>query len=110
MFPRRKTGRDSEHGSILVMTALTLVVLLGITALAIDVGFWYDLRNRMQGAADVAARSAARAATSATGCSCGSPCTTLNNFAANAVARAGLSSADVTVHRAPTSGAFIGDC
>jgi len=36
MFPRRK---DDET-----------VVLLGITALAIDGGFWYDLRNRMQGA------------------------------------------------------------
>ncbi len=50
---------QSERGSILVLTALALTALLGIAALAIDVGSFYAQRNRMAAAADAAARSAA---------------------------------------------------
>lgn len=49
----------SESGNILVLTALSLVVLLGITALAIDGSYGYSERNRMAAAADAASKSAA---------------------------------------------------
>ena len=42
------------------MTALGLVMLLGITALAVDASFFYDTRNRMAAAADAAALGAAQ--------------------------------------------------
>jgi Putative Flp pilus-assembly TadE/G-like len=47
--------RHGELGSILVMTALTLPVLLGIAALALDAGYLFDYRQRMGAAADAAA-------------------------------------------------------
>src|SRR6266511_3378337 len=53
------TSTDSERGSILVLTALVLVALLGMTALAVDAGFLFDVRQKMQSAADAAARSGA---------------------------------------------------
>lgn len=52
-----RTGGD--RGSILVMTALALVMLLGIAALSIDASFMYDKRNRLYAAADAAAKSVA---------------------------------------------------
>lgn len=52
----RRTG---ESGSILIITALGLTVLLGVTALAVDAGFMFDYRLQMGAAADAAARQAA---------------------------------------------------
>jgi hypothetical protein len=49
----------SESGSILILTALSTVVLLGIAALAVDGSYMYTERNRMWAAADAAAKSAA---------------------------------------------------
>jgi len=105
----KDVGGRRERGSILVMTALVLTALLGVTALAVDVGSWYDLRNRMAAAADGAARSAGVAAKGA-GCTCNSPCATLDNFARDAVTRSGFSTTDVTINHAPTSGPFASDC
>ena len=51
--------RDSERGSILILTALSMTVLLGIAALSIDISFMYDKRNRLHAAADAAAKSGA---------------------------------------------------
>jgi len=54
------TGRFSrESGQILVLTAVTMVALLSIAALALDASFMYDKRNRLHAAADAAAKSAA---------------------------------------------------
>lgn len=50
----------SERGQILVIVAAGLVVLLGIAALAIDVGFSWMLRRQEQNAADPGAIAAAR--------------------------------------------------
>ena len=53
--------RDSApRGQILVMVAAGLVVLLGISALVIDLGFSWMLRRQEQNAADPAALAAAR--------------------------------------------------
>jgi hypothetical protein len=56
-IPRR--GIRSESGSILLLTALSMVMLLGVVALAIDGSYMYTERNRMAAAADAAAKSAA---------------------------------------------------
>jgi len=55
--PRR--ARHSESGSIVILTALVMVVVLGIVAFAVDASFLYTERNRMSAAADAAAKSAA---------------------------------------------------
>src|SRR4030095_9423847 len=48
-----------EKGQLLIITALGLVMLLGITAFSIDASFMYDKRNRLYASADAAAKSAA---------------------------------------------------
>jgi hypothetical protein len=48
-----------EKGQLLIITALGLVMLLGVTALSIDASFMYDKRNHLFAAADAAAKSAA---------------------------------------------------
>jgi hypothetical protein len=48
-----------QHGAILVMTVIFLVILLGFAALALDLGRIYVLRTEMQNAADAAALAAA---------------------------------------------------
>lgn len=55
------TRSDSgERGQILIVVAVGLVILLGIAALAIDLGFSWMLRRQEQNAADPAAIAAAR--------------------------------------------------
>lgn len=55
----RHRALASESGSIIILTALSMVVLLGILAFAVDASFLYTERNRMAAAADDAAKSAA---------------------------------------------------
>jgi len=50
---------NGESGSILILTALTMAVLLGIAALSLDISFMYDKQNRLYAAADAGAKSAA---------------------------------------------------
>ncbi|MBW6493609.1 MAG: pilus assembly protein TadE [Burkholderiaceae bacterium] len=58
---RRRRNRDRfsirsrAHGSVVVMTAVLLVVLIGFTALAVDIGRLMVVRNELQNAADAAA-------------------------------------------------------
>ncbi|MCJ8503650.1 pilus assembly protein TadG-related protein [Kocuria flava] len=53
--------RDAgERGAVAVLTALTLVVLLGFVALAVDVGLLYAERAELQSGADAAALAIAR--------------------------------------------------
>ena len=47
--------KKRENGAIAVMTALMLTVLLGFTALSIDIGLHYYLGARLQNAVDSAA-------------------------------------------------------
>ncbi len=44
-----------QRGAIAVLVAVTLAMLLGFTALAIDVGYLFVVRNELQNAADAAA-------------------------------------------------------
>jgi hypothetical protein len=52
--------RAGERGATLIMVALSLAVLLGISALAIDLAAFYVARNEAQRAADAAALAGAK--------------------------------------------------
>src|SRR3989442_14432547 len=52
---------ESETGSVIVMVAVTLVVLLGFLALGIDLGMLFAARTEAQRAADSAALAGASA-------------------------------------------------
>ncbi len=52
--------RGGERGATLIMVALSLAVLLGISALAIDLAAFYVARNEAQRAADAAALAGAK--------------------------------------------------
>lgn len=45
---------DRQHGQVLILFALFLVVLLGVTAVTIDYGSWLKVRRDYQNAADAA--------------------------------------------------------
>ena len=49
-----------ERGATLVVVAITLIVLLGFAGLALDVGYWYLIRNELQNAADAGALAGAQ--------------------------------------------------
>ena len=55
MRKRLRHMRRDEGGSVLVMIAILLPVMLGMAALAIDVAGWYQTRRQLQSAADAAA-------------------------------------------------------
>ncbi len=55
------TTNNNNRGQILVLVAISLVVLLGFAALAIDIGYFYHTKNQLQGAADPAALAGAAA-------------------------------------------------
>src|SRR5262245_27814106 len=48
-----------EDGSILILVAFAAVALLGMSALALDVGHAYDIRSRLSMSADAAAKAGA---------------------------------------------------
>jgi len=50
-----RAGRSLEGGYVAVMTALCLIVLMGLAAFAVDVGHWYLVGQQEQDAADAAA-------------------------------------------------------
>ena len=54
----RDRGSD-ERGVVLVWLAITLVLLLGVAAFAIDVAYWHVTKNREQRAADAASLAGA---------------------------------------------------
>ena len=49
----------TRKGAVIVLVAVLIVVLLGFTVLAVDVGYMYDTRAELQNAADSAAMAAA---------------------------------------------------
>jgi len=51
----RRADRSHEGGYVAVMTALLLVILMGLAAFAVDVGQWYVVGQQEQRAADAAA-------------------------------------------------------
>jgi len=65
-FARR--GQDTESGVVLVIFAITMVVLLGLIAIAIDGSYGFVQNRRAQNAADFAAFAAAEQLTNSTYC------------------------------------------
>ena len=52
--------RDEEHGAVLAMVAISLIVLIGMAVLTFDLGHGVALKRNMVNAADAAALAAAR--------------------------------------------------
>ncbi len=52
---------DSERGQAVVFSVIAMVILLGMAALVMDVGAWFETKRRLQGAADAAALAGAQA-------------------------------------------------
>jgi hypothetical protein len=55
------SGRKNERGQVAVLTVLSMIVLLGVSALVMDVGSWLRTKRRLQGTADAAALAGAQA-------------------------------------------------
>ena len=101
-----------ESGQVLVLAAVSMLALLGITALTLDASFMYAKRNRLHSAADAAAKSAAIEVLRNPGVSQAS----LEAFADEQVAAHGFVSSRVTggttsvvINRGPSSGPFAGN-
>src|SRR5438067_5137762 len=93
MFYRRP--RRSERGQVIMLAALLLPLLLGMAALAVDVGSYSAHRRNLQNAADAIALAAARDLPNAANAQ-----TTANVYAA----KNGIDPADMTVTVIPQGG------
>lgn len=62
-----KDFRNNEHGSIMILSALVMVVIFGFAALGVDAGYLYYKHTRLQDVADSLAISAAERVASETG-------------------------------------------
>jgi putative Flp pilus-assembly TadE/G-like protein len=129
MHTMRRHGTEHSRGQVLVITALALVVLIGIAALVLDLGFSWMLRRHEQNAADPASIAAARWLVDATTGDPVSPATVQDQMNAEACfyaqengffdgdpgcvaalgSPAGIDqSADLQVHSPPISGDYAG--
>jgi len=52
---------SNQRGQVLVLTALTMMVLLGMAALVLDVGHWFRAQRDLQATADASALAGAQA-------------------------------------------------
>ena len=105
-FGQRRRG---ERGQVLVMAALGMVVMLGVAALAIDVGVATAQKRSAQAAADAAALAGAVDLPGVTNSN--SQAEADATFAANQnLQKSGITNATVTVNSPPaTSGSHNGD-
>jgi hypothetical protein len=102
----------SESGSIIVLTALSMVIMLGILALAVDASFLFTERNRMAAAADAAAKAAAMEYQRSLQLPLPLTLGQLKTFAEREVTLNGFDPAGattVTVARPPATGSFSGN-
>lgn len=99
-----RTGREAASGQVIILFALSSLVLVGMLALAIDVGYMLAERRQTQAAADAGVMAAAHAS--------------LQNLTANQVEAAGeyygainadVDEGDVKVNQPPVSGEYAGD-
>src|ERR1043165_2818702 len=100
------SNRAGERGQILILMAATMVVIVGIAALAVDGGFMYDKRNRMQAAADAGAKLLAKEVLRHSSICTNS--TKMNTIATNQVTMSGFSGMTVTPSCPPADGGFAG--
>lgn len=57
---RNMLNRDNQKGAVVVWFSMLLIVLIGLSALAIDVGYLFAARNELQNISDSAALAGAR--------------------------------------------------
>ena len=57
---RAQNRKPTDDGYVLVITAISIVVMLGFSAVAVDLGAVYNLRRQDQSAADIGALGAAQ--------------------------------------------------
>ncbi len=98
--------RQSTHGSVAVMMALSMPVIVGFCALGGEVMFWQYTQRTLQGAADAASFSGAGQLAQ------GRDGTVIDSAASNAAYETGLHllRADTPIiSTPPTSGVFAGD-
>lgn len=52
----RKAALWNQRGTVIVLASVSLAAMLAFTALAIDIGHYWVVRNELQNAADAGAR------------------------------------------------------
>src|SRR5689334_21846349 len=102
----RRLSRN-ERGSMSIMIAIGMTVLLGFGALAVDTALWMRARSDAQSAADAAAYSAA--AGGFAGNPIGRIQTDVNAAAAANGFQNGINGVTVTLNNPPQSGAYAGN-
>jgi hypothetical protein len=101
---RRREARrpTSESGQVVALSAMMMVVMIGLVGLSIDVGMLWNDRRHMQTAADAAAIAAATALRNGTdAASAADGVAALNGFT-------GDSGTSITVNTPPASGPYAG--
>ncbi len=104
---RRRDGRESEHGQVIVLFALCLIVMVAMAGVLVDGGRAWSDRRLAQSAADTAALAAAKAfSVSGPGVTAANEVAKANGFAKDLVTCAGATQLDkgVIVSRPPLSG------
>src|ERR1700722_5152788 len=96
--------RRLEHGQVLALITMSMVILLGFLALAVDVGMLWSERRHMQTAADAAAVAAAVALREGVDVTTAGRSAATHNSFTN-----GSSSVTVTINNPPLSGAYAGN-
>ena len=95
--------RKEERGQVLVMTALSMVLMLGFVGLAVDVGLLFHARRNLQIAADAAATAGALYVSYGQDPTAPAITAALNNGVNN-----GFNGDVVTIHMPPADGPDIG--
>jgi Flp pilus assembly protein TadG len=67
LLHRRLPQLRDESGQVILILAVALILLLGISGLVMDVGNWYHVQRQAQAVADASALAAAQALPDATG-------------------------------------------
>jgi len=107
MRGREREKRDGERGQILAMTAISLVAVCTLVAVATDLGYFFEYRRRVQTGADGAAMAGAeqlwRDLMNDTQVS-----PAAHEGAASNGFTDGVDGTHVTVHHPPSSGFYVG--
>lgn len=104
---RTRFCRD-QRGSMLVLAAVVLPVLLAFAALALDAGYFFDTKQRMGAAADAAALAGAFEVKRKPSITADSVASYARDDAARNGFTHGVGGVTVTVSRPPVSGPFTG--
>jgi Flp pilus assembly protein TadG len=105
-----------RRGAVSIFVALIMIGLIGMTALGVEVGLWYETRRAMQVSADTAALGAAAALKAGESVALAQSeawaDARANGFAITSTVGAvgsGPNSLTITVNSPPTKGAYVGN-